>query len=104
MEKKKYSTKSSAEQQAEKRKCRRCDKIHESGKCPAYGLECYKCKGKNHFAKCCISERTDRKKKVRTERTEQEENQEQESQESYMDSVDIDQSTGTVPTGYVISA
>jgi len=46
-------------QYAEKHKCRRCDNIHERGKCPEYGLECYKCKGINHFAKCCLSKNKD---------------------------------------------
>ena len=33
--------------------CRRCDKVHESKKCPAYGKQCHKCKKMNHFAKYC---------------------------------------------------
>lgn len=35
--------------------CRRCGNIHEWKKCPAWGEECKKCKGKNHFAKCCTT-------------------------------------------------
>ena len=35
--------------------CRRCGFEHTSGKCPAYGQRCDRCKGMNHFAKCCLS-------------------------------------------------
>ncbi|CAN7994963.1 unnamed protein product [Ixodes pacificus] len=34
-------------------KCGRCNTKHDPKKCPAYGKECYKCKGRNHFATRC---------------------------------------------------
>lgn len=33
--------------------CSKCGKQHEKGKCFAYNKNCYKCKGRNHFAKYC---------------------------------------------------
>ena len=33
--------------------CKFCGGSHPQGKCPAYGKNCNKCKGKNHFAKVC---------------------------------------------------
>ena len=33
--------------------CNFCGGNHPQGKCPAYGKNCNKCKGKNHFAKVC---------------------------------------------------
>ena len=33
--------------------CTKCSHRHDKRKCPAYGKECYKCKGVNHFAACC---------------------------------------------------
>lgn len=33
--------------------CKFCGKIHVRGKCPAYGKNCSKCNGKNHFAIVC---------------------------------------------------
>ena len=34
-------------------KCKKCLTEHEFRKCPAYGKECFKCRGPNHFAKAC---------------------------------------------------
>ena len=65
-----------------KHKCRRCDNMHESRKCPAYGVQCHKCKGMNHFAKCCLS-----KKKVDQVQIEEPDEQEPEFD---MGTVDID--------------
>ena len=33
--------------------CRYCGSQHQPHKCPAYGVLCAKCKGKNDFAKVC---------------------------------------------------
>lgn len=35
--------------------CKQCGFRHASKKCPAYVKVCGKCKGLNHFAKCCFS-------------------------------------------------
>ena len=37
--------------------CTRCGSVHKAGNCPANGKICNKCKGRNHFAKCCLSKR-----------------------------------------------
>lgn len=36
--------------------CSFCGSSHISGRCPAYGKDCAKCKKKNHFAKVCHSD------------------------------------------------
>ena len=36
-------------------KCKRCLRNHPPKKCPAFGKECLKCGGKNHFAKACFT-------------------------------------------------
>ena len=33
--------------------CRFCNRRHEKGKCPAYGLQCRNCGKRNHFAAVC---------------------------------------------------
>lgn len=35
--------------------CKRCGSRHLPKQCPAYGKQCAKCKGMNHFAKQCFS-------------------------------------------------
>ncbi|XP_026290645.2 uncharacterized protein K02A2.6-like [Frankliniella occidentalis] len=35
--------------------CRKCDKTHGAGNCPAWGTNCTKCNGRNHFAAVCKS-------------------------------------------------
>ena len=51
-------TKQQGKQQSDQvHSCRRCGKTHKSGECPAYGQECLKCGGKNHYAKCCLSKK-----------------------------------------------
>lgn len=35
--------------------CGKCGRKHEARNCPAFGKQCHKCKGKNHFAKMCKS-------------------------------------------------
>lgn len=44
----------------ESKDCNRSGTNHAPQKCPAYGKDCHKCGGKNHFARCCLT-----KKKVR---------------------------------------
>ena len=39
------------------KKCSKCGLSHEAGKCPAYGKQCHKCKGKNHFQRFCRASR-----------------------------------------------
>ncbi|XP_049273555.1 uncharacterized protein LOC125759180 [Rhipicephalus sanguineus] len=34
-------------------RCSRCNRIHERGKCPAFGKTCFSCRGANHFSACC---------------------------------------------------
>lgn len=34
-------------------KCGKCGTEHPPRQCPAFGSECYACKKKNHYAKCC---------------------------------------------------
>ena len=48
-------------QKLKQKNCDRCGTRHASWNCPAYGRDCRKCGGKNHFAKCCFT-----KKKVQT--------------------------------------
>lgn len=38
-----------------KSKCRNCDRVHDAGKCPAYGKPCHKCQQLNHFAISCTA-------------------------------------------------
>ncbi len=35
--------------------CKRCGTEHQPKQCPAFGKQCVKCHGKNHFAKQCFS-------------------------------------------------
>lgn len=35
--------------------CKRCGTEHKPKQCPAFGKQCAKCNGKNHFAKQCFS-------------------------------------------------
>ena len=35
--------------------CKYCGKTHPPKSCPAYGMTCYKCNAKNHFANVCKS-------------------------------------------------
>ncbi|XP_044764622.1 uncharacterized protein K02A2.6-like isoform X2 [Coccinella septempunctata] len=45
----------------ERKKCHKCDSIHDFGKCPAFGKLCSLCKKKNHFASCCFKKRNNHK-------------------------------------------
>ena len=49
--------KQTANQEKKKKKyrCKRCGNKHEYMKCPAWGKECTRCGGHNHFASCCRS-------------------------------------------------
>ncbi|XP_033126391.1 uncharacterized protein LOC117124312 [Anneissia japonica] len=38
--------------------CKRCGKLHAMRACPAWGTTCFRCKGKNHWAKFCRSKST----------------------------------------------
>lgn len=38
-------------------KCNRCNFVHASKMCPAFGKICHKCNGKNHFARNCLSKK-----------------------------------------------
>ena len=44
-------------QQQESGNCERCGFRHVPKQCPAFGKDCRKCGGKNHFAKCCLSKK-----------------------------------------------
>ena len=35
-------------------KCKFCAVSHDRGNCPVYGVTCHKCKGRNHYARCCF--------------------------------------------------
>ena len=35
--------------------CGKCGRKHDAKNCPAFGKQCHKCKGKNHFTKMCKS-------------------------------------------------
>ena len=35
--------------------CRCCGRDHKKGDCPAFGSECHKCGGKNHYSQMCKS-------------------------------------------------
>ncbi|KAJ8341966.1 hypothetical protein SKAU_G00129500 [Synaphobranchus kaupii] len=37
--------------------CERCGNRHMPKQCPAFGKDCRKCGGRNHFAKCCFSKK-----------------------------------------------
>lgn len=43
------------------RPCKRCNTTHEYKKCPAWGSQCIKCNGKNHWAKVCKSSANEKK-------------------------------------------
>lgn len=40
-------------------RCGRCGSKHVAGQCPAYGKTCSRCRGRNHFAKCCKTKNID---------------------------------------------
>ena len=40
--------------------CNRCGAKHERKKCKAYGVECFKCKKRNHYARMCLSTQNSR--------------------------------------------
>ena len=42
-----------------KKKCSRCNNIHEPKKCKAYGTKCANCKRTGHWAVCCRSKKVD---------------------------------------------
>ncbi|XP_041665971.1 uncharacterized protein LOC121524587 [Cheilinus undulatus] len=44
-------------QEKETKRCGRCGNKHAPKQCPAFGKDCRKCGGKNHFAKCCFSKK-----------------------------------------------
>ena len=35
--------------------CRRCGTKHDARRCPAYGVTCYECNGRNHYLSVCKS-------------------------------------------------
>ena len=39
-------------------KCKFCGSARSRGNCPAYGVTCYKCRGRNHYARCCLKSKT----------------------------------------------
>ena len=43
--------------------CSYCGHKHAKNQCPAYGKECAYCKKKNHFARCCRKQKSDKKGK-----------------------------------------
>ncbi|KAL9983140.1 hypothetical protein ACROYT_G005272 [Oculina patagonica] len=44
--------------------CRRCGKVHQPMKCPAYGQVCHNCKQRNQYSKMCQSKPRDSSKQV----------------------------------------
>ncbi len=44
--------------------CRRCGKVHQPQKCPAYGQVCHNCKQRNHYSKVFQSKPRDSSKQV----------------------------------------
>lgn len=40
------------------KECTKCGKMHQIGKCPAYGKTCLYCGGKNHFANGCFKKKS----------------------------------------------
>ena len=34
------------------------DQLTTEDNCPAYGVTCYKCHGRNHYARCCLKSKT----------------------------------------------
>lgn len=52
-----YAKKKEARPKQESGNCERCGMKHAPKQCPAFGKECRKCGGKNHFAKCCFSKK-----------------------------------------------
>ncbi len=40
------------------RNCKYCGRDHNKGKCPAYGINCKRCEKRNHFARKCMSTRS----------------------------------------------
>ena len=45
--------------------CNFCGHTHGKGKCPAFGKECHRCSGKNHFGKMCRSSKGSSKSESR---------------------------------------
>ena len=39
-------------------KCKFRGSACNRGNCPAYGVTCYKCHGRNHYARCCLKSKT----------------------------------------------
>lgn len=39
--------------------CKNCGRCHEKKNCPAFGKVCHKCKKKNHFARFCMSQKSE---------------------------------------------
>ena len=39
-------------------KCKFCGSAHNRGNCPAYGVTCYQCHGRNHCTRCCLKSKT----------------------------------------------
>jgi len=48
------TAKSKSEDSLRIMKCKFCAASHDGANCPAYGVTCYKCNGRNHFARCCF--------------------------------------------------
>ena len=58
-------------------KCKFCAASHDRGNCPAYGATCHKCKGRNHYARCCFkSKNGTEERRVRHVEVEEHENNE----------------------------
>ena len=36
-----------------------CGRFHKPKKCTAFGQECHKCKNKNHWTSCCLTNKVD---------------------------------------------
>ena len=44
-------------------KCKFCGSAHNRENCPTYGVTCYKCRGRNHYAHCCLKSKTNIKER-----------------------------------------
>ncbi|XP_018397158.1 PREDICTED: uncharacterized protein K02A2.6-like [Cyphomyrmex costatus] len=72
--------------QREKEECGRCGRKHipPEYKCPAQGVECYECKGRNHFARKCLSKKNKQyrsRRQTKKVNLEEEESPDQETEE-----------------------
>ncbi|CAL9686008.1 unnamed protein product [Knipowitschia caucasica] len=74
----------------DKRDCERCGNKHAPKQCPAYGKDCRKCGGRNHFAKCCFA-----KRKVHMVRQDKTASSGDEEEPLYLDAVTLTDMDGT---------